>query len=204
MNSNIFNMMGIGGLDPAIIFIILLVLIVVLLIVILSQGSKIKKLTRKYERFMSGKNARSMEGEIMELFSDIRYLKEAQLKDSSDIRALRSNLTYAFQKQGIVKYDAFSQMGGKLSFSLALLNDNNDGFLINSIHSSDGCYTYVKEISGGQCAISLGAEEQQALSKALMSDVHVATYVEEDTQQTKRNKYMVDETLDLSDEEYYD
>ena len=76
--------------------------------------------------------------------------------------------------------------------------------MINSVHSSDGCYTYVKEISGGQCAISLGAEEQQALSKALMSDVHVATYVEEDTQQTKRNKYMVDETLDLSDEEYYD
>ena len=145
-----------------------------------------------------------MEGEIMELFSDIRYLKEAQLQDSADIRALRSNLTYAFQKQGIVKYDAFSQMGGKLSFSLALLNDNNDGFLINSVHSSDGCYTYVKEITGGQCAISLGAEEQQALSKALMNDVHGSAFVKENTQQTRRNKYMVDEALDLSDEEFYD
>ena len=167
MNSNIFNMMGIGGLDPAIIFIILLVLIVVLLIVILSQGSKIKKLTRKYERFMSGKNARSMEGEIMELFSDIRYLKEAQLKDSSDIRALRSNLTYAFQKQGIVKYDAFSQMGGKLSFSLALLDENNDGVLLDSVQSSSGCYSYTKEIRAGKCNIDLSPEEAEAVKIAV-------------------------------------
>ena len=208
MNSNIFNMMGIGQLDPAIIFIILLVLIFVLLIVIMVQGSKIKKLTKKYERFMSGKNGRSMESEIMELFSDIRFLKEAQLRDSADIRALRSNLTYAFQKQGIVKYDAFSQMGGKLSFSLALLNDNNDGYIINSVHSSDGCYTYIKEIAAGQCAIQLGAEEQQALNKALMSDVHSAVLstgsYDQNQGTVRRNKYMVDDAEDPSDEEYYD
>ncbi len=204
MNSNIFNSIGIGQLDPAVIFIVLLVLILILFIVIMVQGVKIKRLTKRYESFMAGKNGRSMENEIRELFSDIRFLKEAQLQDSSDIRALTANLTYAYQKQGIVKYDAFSQMGGKLSFSLALLNDNNDGFIINSVHSSDGCYTYVKEIAAGRCAIQLGAEEQQALNKALMSDVHGSSYVQENMQQTRRNKYMVDEATDLTDEDFYD
>ena len=59
-----------------------------------------------------------------------------------------------FQKVGIIKYDAFNQMGGKLSFSLALLNENDDGFILNSVHSSDGCYSYTKIIKNGKCKIN--------------------------------------------------
>lgn len=73
----------------------------------------------------------------------------------------------AFQKVGIVKYDAFQHMGGQLSFSLALLDENNNGFVLNSVHSTEGCYTYTKEIKKGVCAISLGKEEEQALSMAM-------------------------------------
>ncbi len=40
-------------------------------------------------------------------------------------------------------------MGGKLSFSLALLSQTNDGFIINAMHSREGCYTYIKEIIDG-------------------------------------------------------
>lgn len=79
-------------------------------------------------------------------------------------------MEYAFQKVGIVKYDAFKTMGGLLSFSLALLNNHNDGFIINSVHSSDGCYSYTKEIKNGQCDISLGEEEEKALENALKSN----------------------------------
>ena len=72
-----------------------------------------------------------------------------------------------YQKCGIVKYDAFRQMGGKMSFCLALLDKRNNGFIINSVHSSDGCYTYTKEIRGGNCSIALGEEEEQALNAAI-------------------------------------
>ena len=72
-----------------------------------------------------------------------------------------------FQKIGIVKYDAFRQMGGNLSFCLALLDENNNGFIMNSVHSTDGCYTYTKEIANGQCEIDLGTEEKKALSMAM-------------------------------------
>ena len=69
----------------------------------------------------------------------------------------------AYQKMGLVKYDAFRQMGGQLSFSLALLNENNDGFIINSVHSTDGCYSYTKEVIAGEWSINpqmlLGREE---------------------------------------------
>ena len=61
----------------------------------------------------------------------------------------------------------FREMGGKLSFCLAMLNENNDGFILNSVHSSAGCYSYLKEVRGGRCEIDLGAEEQKSLEEAL-------------------------------------
>ena len=73
----------------------------------------------------------------------------------------------ACQKLGLVKYDAFNQMGGQLSFSLALLDENNNGFIINSVHSTEGCYSYTKEIKNGECKISLGQEEAEALAIAI-------------------------------------
>lgn len=72
----------------------------------------------------------------------------------------------AFSKVGLVKYDAFNEMGGKLSFSLALLNESNDGFVMNAVHSREGCYTYMKEIVGGNSIIVLSEEEQEALKMA--------------------------------------
>ena len=67
----------------------------------------------------------------------------------------------------MVKYDAFHEMGGKLSFSLALLDRKNDGFIINAMHSREGCYTYIKEILDGNSIIVLADEEKEALDIAM-------------------------------------
>ena len=68
---------------------------------------------------------------------------------------------------GIVKYDAYQQMGGDLSFSMALLDEENNGFIMNSVHSTEGCYTYTKEVRDGRCDLELGNEEKIALEKAV-------------------------------------
>jgi hypothetical protein len=72
-----------------------------------------------------------------------------------------------FQKSGLVKYDAFNELGGKLSFSLALLNETNDGYMLNVVHNRDGCYIYMKEIVKGNSVIMLTEEENQALAMAM-------------------------------------
>ena len=97
-------------------------------------------------------------------------LKSTSEKSRKDIKRILINLKETYQRVGIVKYDAFKEMGGKLSFSIALLNDNSTGFILNSVHSSDGCYVYTKEIINGECAISLGDEEKKALTLALQED----------------------------------
>lgn len=167
MNSQLLKSMGLGNLDIAYVLIGMLALIILLFIICVISLVKQTKLKKRYEAFMLGKNAESMEKEITDLFSDIAYLKGAVDQNAKEIRHIYKRLETTYQRLGIVKYDAFREMGGKLSFSLALLDENNDGFILNSVHSSDGCYSYTKEIKNGSCEISLSEEEQQALDIAM-------------------------------------
>lgn len=167
MNSNILQSIGLGNLDIAYLFLILLVFIVVLFVIIILQMKKLNRLQKRISKFMTGKDAKSLEKDIVGLYEDNKFLKINVDKNKKDIRTLYKNMEHAFQKIGLIKYDAFQQMGGKLSFSLVLLDENNNGFILNSVHSTEGCYTYTKEIKNGECAISLGEEEQQALDMAI-------------------------------------
>lgn len=166
MNSDFLTMLGLGGIDIGYILAgiaAVLLILLILLIVLLVKYSKLKK---RYDKFMRGKNASSLEEDMHGLFEDMKLLKAGTDRNKKDIRILYKNMEKTFQKLGIVKYDAFNQVGGQLSFSLALLNENDDGFILNSVHSSEGCYSYTKQIKNGKSAISLGAEEEHALDIA--------------------------------------
>ncbi|WP_026492690.1 DUF4446 family protein [Butyrivibrio sp. XPD2002] len=166
MNSNLFDQLGLN-LDIAYIFIGFAVLIIILFIIIISQNKKIKSITEQISRFMKGRDAASLEEEIVALFEDNQIIKKATENNQKDIDDLYNRLASCFQKVGIIKYDAFNQMGGQLSYSIALLDEDNNGFLLNSVHSTDGCYSYSKEIRHGKCKLELGDEEQMALNEAM-------------------------------------
>ena len=167
MNYNLLEMIGLSGFDLTYLFIASYALILILIIMVIVQAVKLSKLSKKYKKFMSGKNAKSLEKDIIGLYEDNRFIKASTEKNKSDIRFLYKKLASTFQKVGIVKYDAFNQMGGQLSFSLALLDENNSGFILNCVHSTEGCYSYTKEIRNGSCDISLGEEEREALNIAM-------------------------------------
>lgn len=161
------EMLGIADLDIAWLFIAIFLLLIVLIVLFIMQNVKYNKLRKKYEKFMRGKNAKSLEQDIIALYEDNKFIKRDNEANRKDIREIMKKLDYCYQKIGLVKYDAFKQMGGQLSFCLCLLDDRNCGFIINSVHSSDGCYSYTKEIKKGECDISLGTEEQKALDMAM-------------------------------------
>lgn len=167
MNNYFFTSIGLENVDIGIILLVLAVMILILLILNIINICSISKLKKKYGKFMQGKNVKSLEDEIIGLFEDNKFLKSAIDKNKKDINTLYQKFESSFQKIGIIKYDAFNQMGGKLSFCLALLDEKNNGFILNSVHSTDGCYSYTKEIENGECRISLGEEEAQALNIAM-------------------------------------
>lgn len=171
MNSTILDSFGIS--DPGVLIIILFALTIIMLVLLIFLLIRYNQLNVSYQMFMKGKKAESLEEEIGALFNDISTLKSSTEKNRKDIKKIIENLSECYQRVGIVKYDAFKEMGGKLSFSIALLNDSATGFIINSIHSSEGCYVYTKEIVNGECAISLGDEEKKALTLALSAEPYV-------------------------------
>lgn len=165
--SEVLKSMGMGGMDIGYLFIGISVVLLILLILLIVQIKKVNTLKARMDKFMLGKDSKSLEKDIIALYEDNKFLKIATDKNKKDIRALYKIMESAIQKVGVVKYDAFQQMGGKLSFSLALLDENNNGFILNSVHSTEGCYTYTKEIRNGESTISLGEEEKKALSIAM-------------------------------------
>lgn len=167
MSSNVLTKMGMGNMDIGYLFIGLFALTLILLIVVIVLLVQNQKLKKKYNRFMQGSKAKSLEKEIQDLIEEVRNLGESSKAHERDIKNLYKKHQGAFQKMGLIKYDAFKEMGGKLSYGLALLDENNDGFIINSVHSSAGCYSYSKSIKGGKSEIELSEEEKQVISQAL-------------------------------------
>ena len=159
------------GIDADYVILALAVLILftyVLLIINLVQSNQLKK---KYRRFMGGKDAKTLEEILVKTLIQVAEQQEEINKIKDDIEDLMNHIKYSYQKVGVVKYDAFHEMGGKLSFSLALLNENQDGFVLNAMHSREGCYTYIKEIVGGNSIILLSDEEQEALDMAKQDEI---------------------------------
>ncbi|WP_230208954.1 DUF4446 family protein [Nostocoides sp. HKS02] len=85
---------------------------------------------------------------------------------SGDLAALRADIAQALRHVAVVRYDAFGDMGGRLSFSAALVDDRGDGLVFSSIHARGESRTYAKGVVGGRSDATLTPEEQQALASA--------------------------------------
>lgn len=170
MTLDLLNQWGLTGFDYSYIFLALAGVSILLLILVIIQMIQFGKLKKKYKKFMIGKDAKTLEESIQKLFEDNKYIRDLSEENKKSIRKINKDMEYSFNKVGIVRYDAFQQMGGMLSFTIALLNDRNDGFILNSVHSTEGCYTYIKEVESGLCKIDLSNEEKDALSKAIKED----------------------------------
>lgn len=116
---------------------------------------------------MEGSEGKSIEQIIKAYTDDVKLLKETYTDNTDAIKDIYEKMQYTFHKIGIVKYDAFHEMGGKLSFALCMLDSNNNGYLLNVMHSNNGCFAYIKEIINGKSFIELGGEEEKALNQAV-------------------------------------
>lgn len=133
------------------------------------QFVKLSNLKKRLAAFTEGSDAKSMEEEIRERFSQIKDMRERQEKTENDVKKIFSNLNKTYQKSAILKYNAFREMGGNLSFVMVFLDKRNNGFLLNSVHSTtNGSYMYSKEIVDGKADVELSPEERETLEKAML------------------------------------
>ena len=166
MQSSILNNLG---FDPGILINIILVFLVFILLYLSSVSMKMSRFMKRYKIFMRGKDGVSLERAFESNFIEVDRIGEQNKIQAQEIAKLCDQMSRTPVKTGIVKYDAFPDVGGRMSFALAMLDMNNTGFVINAIHSKEGCYTYIKEIVKGESYIVLGQEEKDALRQAVIS-----------------------------------
>ena len=164
MESNILNSLGI---DPGIMVIAMMGILVLVLLYMVHVSMKMTRFLKKYRIFMKGKDAASLEKAFSQKFLEVDKLTEMSRLHNDEIHRIKDVQKKSANKIGIVKYDAFPDVGGRLSFALAMLDESDSGFVLNTIHGRDGCYTYIKEIVKGESYIVLGPEEKEALRQAV-------------------------------------
>lgn len=148
------------------IIISLLGLNILLFLVIIIQSAKNKNLKKKFLNLTNNQDFKSLEQAIKITNEKIDYFEEVLKALQKNYHVLNENSKLNIKKLGIIRYDAFENVGSKLSFALALLDEYDNGVVINSIYSREGSNIYAKPIENGLSKYPLSAEEMQAIDLA--------------------------------------
>lgn len=149
-------------------FIILLVLIFVLLILVITFMSKTIYLDKKYKKFMKKLGeSENLEEDLENYMYKVERVEKQNAEILGQLSGLDKDLEGCIQKVGIVRYSAFQDTGSDLSFSLALLDEKNNGVVMNGIYSREMSNIYAKPVEAGKSSYTLSEEEQQAIKKAM-------------------------------------
>jgi hypothetical protein len=145
----------------------LALLVIILLIVVIVLLQSTNKLEKKYRRLMRGVNNKNLEELIIQYLDRVDEVKE----DSNQLRevydSMNNRIKECIQKVSIVRYRAFEDVGSDLSFSIALLSDDNSGAIITGIYGRNESTTYAKPIDKGISRYDLSEEEEEVLKVAM-------------------------------------
>lgn len=144
-------------------------LVLLLLIIVMVQGAKLRKMRKRYEMMMAGSGVEDLESLLLDLKLQMDAIEDGEKQKSARFQQIEDKLRKVQAYTGIKRYNAFSEHGSDLSFSVALLNDNMDGLVLTGLHNRDSSYVYAKPISNGQSTYNLSPEELEAISLARTS-----------------------------------
>ncbi|NME83634.1 DUF4446 family protein [Clostridium sp. SM-530-WT-3G] len=143
------------------------IIIVLLFIMVIILFKSIGKLENKYRRLMRGTNGRNLEEMLLEKVDSIEEVKEISKKVISEYERLEEKMKECIQKVTIMRYKAFEDVGSDLSFSIAMLDDKNDGVILTGIYGRQESTTYAKPIDKGISRYDLSEEELYVLNEAI-------------------------------------
>lgn len=141
-------------------------LVLILAIMNFINRSKIKKLKNRYNKFMSGLSNKNFEELLDTYFDKVNSINDKNREIENHLNVIDRNLIQCVQKVGIVRYNAFDNVGSDLSFSIAILDHNDNGIILSGIYARDSSSTYAKPVADGKSKYTLSVEEIQALDMA--------------------------------------
>lgn len=129
---------------------------------------RLGKMIKKYNFFMQSLGDKDVEQLMTYYLNEMEKLKNTVHGNMNErIKEIEAKLPYCVQNVGIVNYNAFENVGNEMSFSIAALNDRQNGYILTGIYSREHSYVYTKEIRNGKPQKELSKEEVEALNRAM-------------------------------------
>ena len=141
---------------------------ILLLILYFCNILKLKKINKNYKIFMKKiGNGNNIDEMLKNYINKVDEVSDKNEEIINYCKTIDNRISLCIKKVGMVRYSAFKDTGSDLSFALALLNDNNDGVILNGIYSREMSNIYAKQVIDGKCSNKLSEEERQALEIAI-------------------------------------
>lgn len=153
-------------------FLIIMVgIMIVLLIGFFVMMAKFSSINKKYQNFMKKLgNGKNLEEDLETYMYRVDKVEKQNAENMNQIKNLNDDVTKCIQKVGIVRYNAFKDTGSDLSFALALLDETNNGVVLNGIYSREMSNIYAKPVEKGKSTYTISEQEAQAIQKAIETD----------------------------------
>ncbi|MCQ4087764.1 DUF4446 family protein [Saccharibacillus sp. JS10] len=142
------------------------VLVLFLLLIVLIQSVKISRMRKRYERMMAGAGVEDLESLLLNLKTQTDSVEDEQEKQRRSLMMIEQRQRMSKSKLGMKRYNAFSDQGSDLSFSVALLDELDNGIVISGLHNRDSSYVYAKPLEQGSSKYALSPEEKEAIELA--------------------------------------
>jgi hypothetical protein len=145
----------------------LTLLVIVLIIIVIVLSKAVSRVESRYRRFMKGTTGDNIENLVLNYINRIDVIDEKNKSIIEKNKEIEETLKSCLQKTSIIRYKAFENVGSDLSFSIALLDNNDNGFILTGIYGRNDSTTYAKPIDKGLSRYDLSEEEKEVLGKAM-------------------------------------
>ena len=143
------------------------VVLVLMILMLFIQSRRIALLSERLDFLTQGADGQSLEGVLDTHIDTVMHVAHDLDELAARTAVLEGTARLHFGRLGLVRFNPFDDTGGNQSFALAMLDANNDGFVVSSLHSRTGTRLYAKAIFGGESETTLGTEEAQAVGIAV-------------------------------------
>ncbi|ANY73654.1 DUF4446 family protein [Paenibacillus ihbetae] len=147
--------------------VVMIMIILILWITVIVQGAKLRGMRRRYDAMMAGSGVEDLESLLVQLKVQIDEIEEGQADHQKMLDSINRKLKGMKSRVGIVRYNAYGERGNEMSFSLAIVSDQEEGIVLTGLHNRESSYVYAKPLKDGQSKYPLSPEEKEALTLAL-------------------------------------
>lgn len=146
---------------------LIVVLLILLIIMVIAEAVCIVVMQKKYISFMKKLgNGKDLDEMLKIYISDVEAVKKDNMEIKNYYTKLDSDISSCVQKIGLVRYNAFKDVGSDLSFAIALLDGNDNGVVLNGLYGSESSNIYAKPIKERKSTYQLSDEEEYAIEIA--------------------------------------